>query len=203
MSGYVLVLFYSRGGHTAALAKYIARGIEQTGLEARLRTVPPVAVQTETAIAPVPPEGAPYVTEEDLRQCQGLALGSPVRFGNMAAPLKHFIDSTSALWLSGSLVNKPACVFSSGSSLHGGQETTLMSMMLPLMHHGMVLAGVPYTEPALSSTQSGGTPYGVTHVEQHGQSGVSLSADEQTLAVAQGKRLGELAKCLSASHTHH
>lgn len=187
---YVLVLYYSRTGATAQLAQYIARGIESiTGLEARLRTVPPVSTTCEAVENAIPDAGAPYATIEDLRHCSGLALGSPTRFGNMAAPLKYFLDSTSSLWLAGDLVDKPACVFSSSASMHGGQETTLISMMLPLLHHGMIVLGVPYTEPALNNTLSGGTPYGVTHV-----SGVEnnqpLSEDEITLAKHLGERLG-------------
>lgn len=193
LNPYVLVLYYSRTGATAQLAQYIARGVESAGaVEARIRTVPPVSTTCEAVDNPVPESGAPYATLDDLRDCCGLALGSPTRFGNMAAPLKYFLDGTSALWLAGDLVDKPACVFSSSASIHGGQETTLMSMMLPLMHHGMVLLGVPYTEPALNTTQTGGTPYGVTHV-----SGVSnhlsLSQDEITLAKHLGQRLGRFA----------
>src|SRR5579872_4636299 len=161
---YILVLYYSRYGAVKQMAQYVARGIESvSGVEARLRTVPPVSPTTEATAPSVPDSGAPYVTLEDLKQCDGLVLGSPTRFGNMAAPLKYFLDTTSSLWLSGSLVNKPAGVFSSTSSLHGGQETTLMSMMLPLMHLGFVLVGIPYTEPDLNTTTSGGTPYGATH----------------------------------------
>lgn len=190
---YILILYYSRTGATEKLAKQIARGVERvTSMEARLRTVPPVSTTCESVDKPVPNEGAPYVTLEDLRLCSGLALGSPTRFGNMAAPLKYFIDTTSSLWLEGALVDKPACVFSSSSSIHGGQETTLISMMLPLLHHGMMLVGVPYTEPSLSTTTTGGTPYGVTHV-----AGVandkSISEDELTLAKFLGKRLAKIA----------
>ena len=189
---YILVLFYSRTGSVAQLAQYIARGIERVdGLEARIRTVPPVSTTCESVDKSIPSEGAPYVSLEDLRDCAGLALGSPTRFGNMAAPMKYFWDTTSSLWLSGALVDKPACVFSSSSSMHGGQETTLTSMMLPLLHHGMLLVGVPYTEAALNTTQTGGTPYGVTHV-----AGVSndnpLSQDEITLAKRLGERLAKL-----------
>lgn len=193
---YVLVLYYSRNGKTGQLAQYLARGVESVeGIEARLRTVPPVSATCEAVDKPVPESGAPYATLDDLRHCSGLALGSPTRFGNMASPLKYFLDNTTALWLAGDLVNKPACVFSSSASMHGGQETTLISMMLPLFHHGMLLMGLPYTEPLLTSTQSGGTPYGVTHV-----SGASndnhLSSDEINLAKYLGKRLGELAVTL-------
>lgn len=190
---YVLVLYYSRTGSTAQLAQYIARGVESNaGIEARLRSVPPVSTTCEAVDKAVPDKGAPYATLDDLRHCNGLALGSPTRFGNMAAPLKYFLDGTSSLWLSGDLVDKPACVFSSSASMHGGQESTLISMMLPLMHHGMLLLGLPYTQPALNDTQSGGTPYGVTHV-----SGVAndrpISQDEMILAKYLGERLGRVA----------
>lgn len=189
---YILVLYYSRYGATAELAQYIARGIESVpALEARIRSVPPVSATCEAVDKPVPDEGAPYVSLEDLKNCQALALGSPTRFGNMAAPMKHFIDSTSSLWLAGDLVNKPACVFSSTGSLHGGQETTLISMMLPLLHQGMILMGLPYSEPRLNTTETGGTPYGVTHVA--GADGSkSLSEDEIALAKSAGKRLAEI-----------
>jgi len=190
---YILVLYYTRTGSTAQLAQYIARGVEAvSGIEARIRTVPPVSTTCEAVDKCVPDNGAPYATLEDLKQCHGLALGSPTRFGNMAAPLKYFLDGTSALWLAGDLVNKPACVFSSSASMHGGQETTLISMMLPLLHQGMILMGVPYTEPSLNTTLTGGTPYGVTHV-----SGVTnenaMSEDEIILAKHLGERLGRIA----------
>ena len=190
---YILVLYYSRTGSVAQLAQSIARGISSVdGIEARLRTVPPVSTTCEAVDSPIPDEGAPYVSLDDLRGCAGLALGSPTRFGNMAAPMKYFWDTTSAVWLAGSLVNKPACVFSSSSSMHGGQETTLVSMMLPLLHHGMLLLGLPYTEPALSTTQTGGTPYGVTHVAGASNDN-PLSADEITLAKCLGQRVATLA----------
>jgi NAD(P)H dehydrogenase (quinone) len=194
---YILVLYYSRTGSVAQLAQYIARGIERvSGVEARLRTVPPVSATCEAVEKSVPDKGAPYATLDDLRHCQGLALGSPTRFGNMAAPMKYFLDSTSSLWLAGDLVDKPACVFSASGSMHGGQESTLLSMTLPLLHHGMVLLGVPYTEPSLNNTATGGTPYGVTHV-----SGVAndhpLSEDEITLARNLGERLARTALKLS------
>lgn len=190
---YILVLYYSRTGSTAQLAQYIARGVGHiAGVEARLRTVPPVSTTCEITDKAVPDSGAPYATLDDLRYCRGLALGSPTRFGNMAAPLKYFLDSTSSLWLAGDLVDKPACVFSSSASMHGGQESTLISMMLPLIHHGMMILGLPYTEPALNNTVSGGTPYGVTHV-----SGVTndhpISQDEITLAKHLGERLARIA----------
>lgn len=190
---YILVLYYSRSGATAQLAQYISRGIESvTGMEARIRTVPPVSATCEAVDSPIPDKGAPYATLEDLKSCSGLALGSPTRFGNMASALKYFLDNTTTLWLAGDLVNKPACVFSSTGSMHGGQETTLISMMLPLLHHGMVLIGLPYTEPELNTTQTGGTPYGATHV-----AGIAndqpLSQDEMTLAKRLGKRLAGIA----------
>lgn len=186
---YVLILYYSRSGSTAKLANYIARGVESVaGVEAKIRTVPAVSTVCEATESKVPLQGAPYVTLDELEQCAGLALGSPTRFGNMAAPLKYFIDSTSALWLSGALVDKPACVFTSTSSMHGGQETTLMSMILPLLHHGMVIMGLPYTEPALNVTHTGGTPYGVSHLAGLDNSN-PCSNDELELAKSMGKRL--------------
>ncbi len=189
---YVLILYYSRTGATRALARQIARGVEEAGMEARLRTVPAISTVCEATEPEVPESGAIYCTETDLANCAGLALGSPTRFGNMAAPMKYFIDSTSSLWLSGALIDKPACVFSSSSSLHGGQESTLLSMMLPLLHHGMVLAGLPYSATELLDTQAGGTPYGVTHVS--GSDGnTQLDELEAALALKQGKRLGQLA----------
>lgn len=190
---YILVLYYSRHGATAAMAQRIARGVNEiTGIEARLRTVPPVSTVCEAVADTIPDEGAVYCTEEDLRNCAGLALGSPTRFGNMAAPLKYFIDGTSGLWLSGALINKPASVFSSTSSLHGGQETTLVSMMMPLLHHGMVISGIPYSETELMSTEQGGTPYGATHVAGNDNK-LPLSESELALCLAQGKRLAILA----------
>ncbi|WP_290524922.1 NAD(P)H:quinone oxidoreductase [Alcanivorax sp.] len=198
MTDYVLVLYYSRNGSVANLATQIARGIESTGMEARLRTVPSVSADHEATGQAVPDKGAPYATLEDLRQCAGLALGSPTRFGNMAAPMKYFIDQTSELWMQGALVDKPAGVFSASSSLHGGQESTLLSMITPLLHHGMVITGVPYTEQALIDTHSGGTPYGPTHVS--GSKGdPALTDHEISLARALGKRLGTLARQLKAS----
>ncbi|STX29911.1 flavoprotein WrbA (Trp repressor binding protein) [Legionella beliardensis] len=190
---YVLILFYSRYGATAQIAQYIARGIESVeGIEARIRTVPPVSAVCEATESAIPDQGAPYVTLDDLRHCSGLALGSPTRFGNMAAPLKYFLDNTTALWLAGELVDKPACVFTSTSTVHGGQETTLTSMMLPLLHHGMVLVGIPYTEPLLNTTKTGGSPYGMSHV-----AGVTndnpISQDEVALAKYLGKRLAHTA----------
>lgn len=194
----VLVLYYSRNGSTRQLADAIAQGIEQAGATAWVRTVPALISYTGDAPPPPPESGPPYVTVDELAQCSGLALGSPTRFGNMAAPLKHFLDGTSQQWLSGALINKPACVFTSTSSMHGGQETTLISMMLPLLHHGMVFCGLPYSEPALHETQSGGTPYGVTHVAHNNET--RLTAHEKSLCKAQGQRLAELANKLSSSH---
>ncbi len=187
---FALVLYYSRSGATREMARRIARGIEETGIEARLRTVPEVSTTPEAVAPAVPDEGAPYVTTDDLRDCAGLALGSPTRFGNMAAPMKHFIDTTSGLWLNGALIDKPACVFTSSSSLHGGQESTLLTMALPLLHHGMLFLGLPYSAPELATTRSGGTPYGVTHVAGV-DSDRPLSEEEQALCLAQGRRLGE------------
>ncbi len=186
---YVLVLYYSRHGSVKQMAQYIARGIESvSGMEARIRTVPPVSPTTEASEPAVPDTGAPYATLEDLRDCAGLALGSPTRFGNMAAPLKYFLDQASGLWLSGQLVDKPAAAFSSTSTMHGGQESTLLSMMLPLFHLGFILLGIPYTEPDLNNTVSGGTPYGATHVA--GPSGKNpITNEEQRLCLALGKRL--------------
>jgi len=195
----ILILYYSRTGHTAQLARLIARGVEEIpGMRARLRQVPAVAPVTEVAQPPEPEEGAPYVTKQDLQECVGLALGSPTRFGNMAAPLKHFLDSTGAEWASGTLVGKPAAVFTATSTMHGGQESTLLSMALPLLHHGMLLLGIPYTEPALSHTQSGGTPYGASHVS--GSKGENaISEHERELARALGRRLADTARKLVAS----
>jgi NAD(P)H dehydrogenase (quinone) len=195
----ILVLYYSRHGSTAAMARHVCRGAESVrGVQARLRTVPPVSPITEVAAPPVPEEGAPYVTLDDLRDCAGLVLGSPTRFGNMAAPLKHFLDSTSGLWLSGALVGKPAAVFTSTSSMHGGQESTLLSMMLPLMHHGMLLLGIPYTEPQLSTTTRGGTPYGASHVAGVGGAPSPLSGDERALCETLGRRVAEVAMKLQS-----
>ena len=195
---YVLVLYYSRHGKTAEMAKLIARGIESAGLEARLRTVPEVSPVSEATAPAVPDDGAVYCTLDDIKHCSGLVLGSPTRFGNMAAPLKYFLDTTSNLWLTGALIDKPASVFTSTSSLHGGQETTLTSMMTPLMHHGMVIAGLPYSEAGLSTTSSGGTPYGATHWA--GPNGDrELSKEEIGLCKAQGARMATLAKRLSGA----
>ena len=194
----ILVLYYSRNGSVAALARQVARGIgEVDGMSARLRTVPPVAPTTETASPPVPGEGAPYIVREDLSQCAGLVLGSPTRFGNMAAPLKDFIDGLGAEWASGTLVGKPAGVFTSTATMHGGQEATLLSMMLPLLHHGCVIAGIPYTEPVLTSTRDGGTPYGASHVAG-GDDQAAPSEEEAALARALGRRVAGLATRLAS-----
>ena len=189
----ILVLYYSRYGAVKQMAQYIARGVESVpGMQAKIRTVPAVSPNTEATEPTIPDSGAPYVTLDDLKECAGLAMGSPTRFGNMAAPLKHFIDTTSGLWLSGSLVNKPATVFSSTASMHGGQETTLLSMMLPLFHLGFVLVGIPYTEPDLTKTKTGGTPYGASHLAGS-DSKNPLSDEEQRLCFAQGKRVAAIA----------
>jgi len=195
----VLVLYYSRSGSTAALGAQIARGINGvTGAAARLRTVPPVSARTETTLPPVPSSGPPYATLDDLADCGGLILGSPTRFGNMAAPLKHFLDQTGSTWLAGKLAGKPAAVFTSTSSLHGGQESTLLSMALPLLHHGMLLVGVPYTEAALTKTRSGGTPYGASHVAYE-QNGTVLTPEETRIAEHLGRRVAEVAVRLAGS----
>ena len=196
----ILVLYYSCHGTTAEMAKLIARGIEEVdGMQARLRTVPEVSTVCEATEDSIPTEGAPYVTLEDLKECAGLALGSPTRFGNMAAPLKYFIDNTSPLWLSGSLIGKPAAVFTSTSSLHGGQESTLLSMMLPLLHHGMLLTGLPYSETDLLHTTGGGTPYGASHYAG-ADNKLPISEAEHRLCIALGKRLATTAKALEANH---
>lgn len=189
----ILVVYYSRQGSTARLAREVCRGIEAVpGARAKLRSVPPVSAESERPQRAVPEDGAPWATLEDLRACDGLVLGSPTRFGNMAAPVKYFLDQTSSLWAQGALVDKPAGVFTSTQTMHGGQESTLLSMLVPLLHQGMVCAGIPYTEQALSTTQSGGTPYGASHVESASPDG-SLTADEVTLARALGRRVATLA----------
>jgi NAD(P)H dehydrogenase (quinone) len=194
----ILVLYYSQHGAVREMARVIARGIESVnGISARLRTVPKVSALPEERAAAVPDAGAPYVELRDLEECCALALGSPTRFGNMAAPLKYFLDSTAGLWLKGALAGKPAAVFTSTGSMHGGQETTLLSMMLPLLHHGMLLVGLPYTEPELAGTTSGGTPYGASHYA--GAAGtLPLSEDEKKLCFALGKRLSATALKLAA-----
>lgn len=189
----ILVLYYSHHGSVTELARHIARGIAQVpGATARLRTVPKVSTICESTASPVPEDGPPYVEARDLEECIGLALGSPTRFGNMAAPLKYFLDSTSGLWLKGALAGKPGAVFTSSASMHGGQESTLLSMMLPLLHHGMLIVGIPYGEPDLSATREGGTPYGASHVS--GNAGITQASEsEKRLAVALGRRLAETA----------
>ncbi|PXX95346.1 NAD(P)H:quinone oxidoreductase [Halomonas sp. LBP4] len=195
---YVLILYYSRYGATRAMAEQLAAGVESCrGIEARLRTVPPVSPTCEAVDPEIPAEGAVYAGLDDLRHCAGLAIGSPTRFGNMAAPLKHFIDSTSELWLGGALVDKPASAFTSTSSLHGGQETTLISMLLPLLHHGMVYAGLPYSETEVMDTTSGGTPYGASHLAGK-RSDRPLDDHERHLVRAQGRRLARLTLALDA-----
>jgi len=194
----ILVLYYSRHGATAQMAQLIARGIESVpGCAARIRTVPPVSAVCAATADSIPDDGPPYASLEDLQECAGLALGSPTRFGNMAAPLKYFIESTSRLWLSGTLAGKPAGVFTSTSSMHGGQETTLLAMMLPLLHHGMLVMGLPYTEPELLSTTSGGTPYGPSHTAGT-DSKRPLTDAEKALCVALGKRLASVASRLQS-----
>lgn len=195
---YILVLYYSRHGATAEMARQIARGVERAGVEARLRTVPAVSTECEAVAPAIPDSGALYVTQDDLRHCAGLALGSPTRFGNMAAPLKYFLDGTSNLWLTGELVGKPGAVFTSTSSLHGGQESTLLSMLLPLLHHGMLLMGLPYSESALLETRGGGTPYGASHFA--GADGKRpLDEHEIALCRALGERLARTASMLETS----
>jgi NAD(P)H dehydrogenase (quinone) len=189
----ILILYYSVGGSLRRMAELVAEGVERVpGAQAKLRTVPKVAPVTQAAAPAVPPEGAPYAELKDLADCAGLALGSPTRFGNMAAPLKYFLDGTSPFWLKGTLAGKPACVFTSTASMHGGQETTLVSMMLPLLHHGMLIVGTPYTQAELNATRTGGTPYGPSHF-----AGVAddqpVTEHERALCIAQGKRLAEIA----------
>ncbi|MBL4631339.1 MAG: NAD(P)H:quinone oxidoreductase [Paraglaciecola sp.] len=192
MSQVVLILYYSRHGATQAMANSIALGVEKYGLEARLRCVPEVSNNFSNMQNSVPQSGDPYVVKQDLDDCCALALGSPTRFGNMAAPLKYFLDDTSGQWLAGTLENKPACVFTSTSSLHGGQETTLLTMMIPLLHHGMILCGLPYSNPDLHTTSSGGSPYGATHWAQ-GEQKSKLTEEEQRLCIEQGRRLASIA----------
>lgn len=197
---YILVLYYSRFGATRALAEQIVAGVEEVaGIDARLRTVPPVSATCEAVDPTVPDQGAIYATLEELRQCAGLALGSPTRFGNMAAPLKYFLDGTSELWLNGALIDKPATAFTSTASLHGGQEATLLTMLVPLLHQGMVYAGVPYSEAGLLNTTSGGTPYGTSHVAGQ-RSDRSLDDIERTLARSQGRRIARLAMAMRSLH---
>ncbi len=194
----ILVLYYSRYGATAGMAQHIARGVEEIeGMQARVRTVPAVSTVCDATEDSIPAEGAPYVSIDDLRECAGLALGSPTRFGNMAAPLKYFLDSTGSLWLSAGLAGKPAAVFTSTSSMHGGQETTLLSMMLPLLHHGMLILGIPYSETDLLHTDAGGTPYGASHLAGT-DSRNPLTEAELRLCRALGRRLAETARLLSS-----
>jgi NAD(P)H dehydrogenase (quinone) len=194
----ILVLFYSRKGSTAELARQVCRGVESVAsARARLRTVPAVSTVIEAPQPAVPAEGPPYATHDDLRECDGLVMGSPTRFGNMAAPLKFFLDGTSALWVGGALAGKPAGVFTSTQTIHGGQETTLLSMMMPLLHHGMFIVGIPYTEAALSTTRGGGSPYGASHFAGD-ETQPRLTDDERTLAVLLGRRVAELAVKLRA-----
>ena len=197
-SSYVLVLYYSRHGATEKMAQLLARGIEHvTGMEAKVRTVPDVSANSETTEPEVPSEGAIYCTEEDLKNCSGLIIGSPTRFGNMAAALKYFLDGTSAIWASGSLIDKPVATFTSTSSLHGGQETTLLTMAIPLIHHGMVFCGIPYSEAALNTTTTGGTPYGASHLA--GAKGNNpISDEEAALCAALGKRVATIAMKLTS-----
>lgn len=192
-SPYILVLYYSRGGATAEMAQHVTRGVQQVaGIEARLRTVPPVSASCEKTEDEIPDDGPLYCEPDDLRDCAGLVMGSPTRFGNMAAPLKYFVDQTSSLWLSGAMIDKPAAVFTSTSSLHGGQESTLLSMMLPLLHHGMLMVGLPYSEAGLMSAESGGTPYGASHWAG-ADNNRGVDANEAALCQALGKRVGRLA----------
>lgn len=191
---YVLILYYSRTGSTAKMAAELAQGVEAAGIAARLRTVPTVSPDSEASLPPVPDAGAPYCSNEELRNCAGLLLGSPTRFGNMAAPLRYFLDQTGDMWLDGSLAGKPAAVFTSTGSLHGGQESTLISMMLPLLHHGMLISGIPYSEAELMHTKTGGTPYGASHWASGTDGG--LSDEEKTLCRALGERIGNLARKL-------
>lgn len=195
----ILVLYYSRHGSVRSMARLVARGIESVaGAQARLRTVPPVSTVTQAVADTIPDSGDPYAAHQDLEECAGLALGSPTRFGNMAAPLKYFLDTTSAQWLSGALTGKPAGVFTATGTLHGGQETTLLSMMLPLLHHGMLLVGLPYSESALTRTRTGGTPYGPSHLAGT-DNDLPVSDDERDLCIALGRRLAATAITLRSS----
>ena len=192
MPPYVLILYYSQHGNTQKMARLLARGVEMAGLEAKLRTVPNISADPEAIANDIPDAGAPYCQPNELAQCSGLLLGSPTRFGNMASAMKYFWDSTTATWLNGDLIGKPAGVFTSTGSLHGGQETTLLTMMIPLLHHGMVISGIPYSETALMQTSSGGTPYGASHMAGH-ENQYDISEHEKTLCLAQGKHLAKLA----------
>ena len=189
----ILVLYYSQGGAVKEMAQLIARGVESVaGIKARIRTVPKVSTNCEATEPEIPNSGDPYCELQDLEECAGIALGSPTRFGNMAAPMKYFLDGTTSLWLKGTLIGKPACVFTSTGSMHGGNESTLLTMMLPLMHHGMIMVGLPYSEPALANTQSGGTPYGASHVGG-ALNDKKITDDEKKLCMALGKHLAETA----------
>lgn len=189
----ILILYYSQGGAVKEMAQLIARGVESVpGAKARVRTVPKISANHEATEPDIPASGAPYATSQDLEECAGLALGSPTRFGNMAAPMKYFLDGSTSLWLKGALIGKPAAVFTSTGSLHGGNETTLLTMMIPLMHHGMLLVGLPYSEPQLGTTQTGGTPYGASHIGG-AKDDQPISDDEKKLCMALGKRLAETA----------
>ena len=203
MPGPVLVLYYSTHGNTKKMAELMARGIEQcTGMEALMRTVPRISTTCESTSPEIPDHGDLYCSEDDLAQCSGLILGSPTRFGNMAAPLKYFLDGTASSWINGSLIGKPAAVFTSTSSMHGGQESTLLSMMLPLLHHGMILVGVPYSEQALHCTREGGTPYGASHLAGP-DSDMKISEHESQLCLALGKRVAEIASTLATADQAH
>ena len=194
----ILVLYYSQGGAVREMAQLIARGVESVkGVKARLRTVPKISANCEATASEIPASGAPYAELKDLQECIALALGSPTRFGNMAAPMKYFLDGTAGLWLKGALIGKPAAVFTSTGSMHGGQETTLLTMMLPLMHHGMLMVGLPYSEPELSNTHTGGTPYGASHVGGSADDR-PITEDERKLCIALGRRLAETAQKLAS-----
>ncbi len=195
----ILIVFYSRQGATAELARHAARGVESVaGCSATLRTVPPVSAESERPVKAVPDAGAPYATLDDLRRADGLLLGSPTRFGNMAAPLKYFLDGTSSLWLDGTLSGKPAGMFSASQTMHGGQESTLLTMAIPLLHHGMLITGIPFTEKGINHTRTGGTPYGATHVSGMAMQPGALSEDEIALAQALGRRVADVAATLAA-----
>jgi NAD(P)H dehydrogenase (quinone) len=194
----ILILYYSQGGAVKEMAQLIARGVESvSGAKARIRTVPKVSANCEATEPDVPTSGAPYVELSDLEECAAIALGSPTRFGNMAAPMKYFLDGTSGLWLKGALIGKPACVFTSSGSMHGGNESTLLTMMLPLLHHGALILGIPYSEPQLGTTKTGGTPYGASHIGG-AMDDQAVSADEKQLCLALGKRLAETAIKIAA-----
>ena len=200
MSVEILVLYYSRHGSTAAMARHVARGVESAGAVARLRTVPAVSAECEAVAPSVPEHGAPYAAAQDLTDCAGLVMGSPTRFGNMAAALKYFLDGTSGVWMSGGMVGKPAAVFTSTSTMHGGQESTLLSMMIPLLHHGMLLLGLPYTNAELSSTRTGGTPYGASHVAGTGSPAAPLTREEIALCTELGRRVADTALRLAGKN---